>query len=134
MKTTNTPSFRLTPQRRLVLEILRESGGHLDADTLYHKARARNVKISLATVYRSLALLRKANLIQEHRLGENHAHFEPARDALHYHFTCLGCGRVMEFRSPQVKKAVDSFCRREKLQLAEVHLVLRGYCADCRPE
>jgi Fur family ferric uptake transcriptional regulator len=127
-------SVRLTRQRRLVLDLLRKSGGHLDADALYRKAKARNAKISLATVYRSLALLRKANLVREHRLGERHAHFEPARETLHHHFTCLECGRVVEFRSPQAVKAVDSFCRREKIQLSDFQLELRGYCPDCRPE
>jgi Fur family ferric uptake transcriptional regulator len=127
-------SVRLTRQRRLVLDLLRKSGGHLDADALYRKAKARNAKISLATVYRSLALLRKANLVREHRLGERHAHFEPARETLHHHFTCLKCGRVVEFRSPQAVKAVDSFCRREKIQLSDFQLELRGYCAGCRPD
>jgi Fe2+ or Zn2+ uptake regulation protein len=135
MKTTVNPqAMHLTRQRRLVLDILRETKGHLDADTLYRKAKARNSKISLATVYRSLALLRKANLVQEHRLGENHAHFEPSQDILHHHFTCLKCGQVVEFRSPQVMKAVNSFCKREKLLLTDVLLELRGYCANCRPE
>jgi Fur family ferric uptake transcriptional regulator len=131
--TVPTPAMHFTRQRRLVLDILRESKGHLDADALYRKARARNLKISLATVYRSLAHLRDANLIQEHRLGENHAHFEPARDAVHHHFTCARCGRIIEFRSPQVMKAVNQYCAREKLHLTDLHLELRGYCPNCRP-
>ena len=134
MKTIPPLPVRLTPQRRLVLEILRNSGGHLDADTLYRKARARNAKIGLATVYRSLAFLRKANLIQEHRLGENHSHFEPARDALHYHFACLRCGRVLEFRSPQVVKAAQAFGKREGLQIVGVNLEIHGYCRECRKD
>jgi Fur family ferric uptake transcriptional regulator len=112
MKSENPPPVRLTPQRRRILDILKESGGHLDADTLYRKAKDRNSRISLATVYRTLALFRDAKMIREHRLGGSHAHFEPAQDALHYHCTCLECGRVIEFRSPKVKRAVDSFCRR----------------------
>lgn len=135
MKTAASPQpMRLTRQRRLVLDILRESGGHLDAETLYRRARARRAKISLATVYRSLAHLRRANLIRENRLGENHAHFEPAGKTLHFHFTCGKCGRVVEFESPQVVRAVNAFGGREHLDILDVRLELRGYCADCRPE
>jgi Fur family ferric uptake transcriptional regulator len=133
MKTQPVPSIRLTRQRKLVLDILREGKGHLDADTLYRKAKARNPKISLATVYRSLALLREANLVQEHRLGENHSHYEPAGDSLHHHFTCLKCGRVLEFRSPLVLQAARAFGRREGLQIVDVQLDVTGYCAACRP-
>ncbi|MBN2086073.1 MAG: transcriptional repressor [Anaerolineales bacterium] len=133
MKTAQNAPIHLTRQRRLVLDILRESKEHLDADTLHQKAKARNAKISLATIYRSLAALREARLVQEHRLGDNHAHFEPARDPLHHHFTCLKCGRIVEFRSPQVMKAVRVFCTREKLELVDVRLELHGYCPACRP-
>jgi Fur family ferric uptake transcriptional regulator len=133
MKTQAVPAIRLTRQRKLVLDILREGKGHLDADTLYRKAKGRNPKISLATVYRSLALLREANLVQEHRLGENHSHFEAAGASLHHHFTCLNCGRVVEFRSPQVMQAARAFGRRERVQIADVRLEVTGYCPACRP-
>jgi Fur family ferric uptake transcriptional regulator len=133
MKTQPAPSIRLTRQRKLVLDILREGKGHLDADTLFRKAKARNPKISLATVYRSLALLREANLVQEHRLGENHSHFEPAGASLHHHFTCLKCGRVLEFRSPLVSQAARALGKREGLQIVDVQLDITGYCAACRP-
>jgi Fur family ferric uptake transcriptional regulator len=133
MKTRLTSSIRLTRQRQLVLDILQEAKGHLDADTLYRKAKNRNPKIGLATVYRSLALLREANLVQEHRLGENHSHFEPAGGSLHHHFTCLKCGRVLEFRSPQVMQAARALGRRKGLQISEVSLDVKGYCAACRP-
>ena len=134
MKTRQNPSVHLTRQRRLVLDLLRESKGHPDADALYRKAKARNAKISLATVYRSLAVLRRANLVKEFRLGENHAHFEPARGTLHHHFTCLKCGRIVEFHSPPVLKAVRGFCKQENLNLVDLRLELSGYCAACRSE
>jgi len=133
MKPRPAPSIRLTRQRQLVLDILRDSKGHLDADALYRKAKARNPKIGLATVYRSLALLREAKLVQEHRLGENHAHFEPVEGSLHHHFTCLKCGKVVEFHSPQVMQAAQTLGRRENLKIADVRLEVTGYCAACRP-
>jgi Fur family ferric uptake transcriptional regulator len=133
MKTQPVPSIRLTRQRKLVLDILREGRGHLDADTLYRKAKDRNPKISLATVYRSLALFRESNQVHEHRLGGHHSHFEAVGASLHHHFTCLNCGRVVEFRSPQVLQAARAFGRREGLQIADVRLEVTGYCAACRP-
>jgi Fur family ferric uptake transcriptional regulator len=126
--------IHLTRQRSLVLEILKENRGHLDAESLFQKAKARKAKISLATIYRSLAFLRQARMIQEHRLGENHGHFETTRRTLHHHFTCLKCGRIVEFHSPQVMNAARSLCRRQGLQVIEIRLDLQGYCQTCRQE
>lgn len=123
---------RLTHQRRLVLEVLQDSEEHLDAEMIYDRARARDPSISLATVYRSLGLLKDMGLVQEHRLGENHGHFEITHSTPHHHFTCLTCGRVIEFEAPQVMEAVRKLCESEGLQVTEAHLLLSGYCTECR--
>lgn len=125
---------RLTRQRQLVLEVLEESREHPDAETVYQRAKARNARIGLATVYRTLALLKEVGLVDEYRFGENHSHFEAVQsDRPHYHFTCIQCGRVIEFHSPQVMNMANQLCESEGLQVLEVHLLFSGYCAQCRP-
>ena len=122
---------RLTRQRRLVMEVLEEAEEHLDAEAIHDRAKARDPNISLATVYRTLALLKEMGLVEEHRLGEGHAHFEAVQDVPHYHFTCLGCGRVIEFDAPQVAQVVQRLNQEEGLQITDVHLFLTGYCRQC---
>ena len=125
---------RLTRQRKLVLEILDESLEHLDAETLYLRAKARDPNISLATVYRSLAWLKAAGLVEEHRLGEGHGHFETIQETPHYHFICLGCGRVVEFAAPQVMQAARKLGESQGLTITGVTLHLSGFCPGCQPE
>jgi Fe2+ or Zn2+ uptake regulation protein len=125
---------RLTHQRQLVLEILEESREHLDAETVYKRARERDARIGLATVYRTLAFLKEIGLVDEYQFGEDHGHFEAVQiDEPHYHFTCMNCGRVVEFKSPQVMNMARKLCESDGLQVVEVHLHLSGYCAQCRP-
>jgi Fe2+ or Zn2+ uptake regulation protein len=124
---------RLTRQRRLVMEVLEEADEHLDAETIHDRAKARDPNISLATVYRTLALLKEMGLVEEHRLGEDHAHYEAVQDVPHYHFTCLECGRVIEFAAPEVGQVVQALSQQEGLQVADVHLFLTGYCRQCQP-
>jgi len=124
--------YRLTRQRQVVLEVLEGSNAHLDAGQVYERVRARDPRIGMATVYRTLALLKELGLVQEHRLGEEHSHFEAAQEALHYHFTCRDCGRVIEFEAPEVLEAVQALVEREGLQVDEVHLFVGGRCAACR--
>jgi len=125
---------RLTPQRCLILEVLEESDEHLDAEALYDQAKIHNPDISLATVYRTLAVFKEMGLVEEHRLGEEHCHYEPVRDEPHYHFTCLGCGKVIEFDTPLVVRIQQELSEREGVCVTGAHLHLSGYCAQCQNE
>jgi len=124
--------YRLTRQRRLVLETLRDSQEHLDAAAVFERVKAREPRISLATVYRSLALLKETGLVLEDRLGEGHGHFEAAQATPHYHFTCLGCGRVVELQAPRALEAVRELCAAQGLQATAISLHIRGYCIQCQ--
>ena len=123
---------RLTVQRRLILQVLEESDGHLDADALYDRVKARAPEVSLATVYRTLAVLREIGLVEEHRLGEDHGHYEAVRQEPHYHFTCLRCGKVIEFDTPLVAQIEQDLCEQEGVRVTGAHLHVSGYCARCR--
>jgi len=125
---------RLTSQRRLVLGVLRESDGHLDADAIYNRAKADDPCISLATVYRTLALLKEMDLIEEHRLGEEHSHYEAIQDEPHYHFICQNCGQVIEFDTPLVEKISRAVSEQEGVHITDAHLHLIGYCTQCQEQ
>ena len=123
---------RLTSQRRLILKVLEESDGHLDADALYDRVKARDPDVSLATVYRTLALFREIGVVEEHRLGEDHGHYEAVRQEPHYHFTCLGCGQVIEFDAPLVVQIEQALSERTGVRVTDTHLHISGYCAECK--
>ena len=123
---------RLTPQRRLILQVLEESNGHLDADALYERVKAHDPNVSLATVYRTLAVLREIGLVEEHRLGQDHGHYEAVRQEPHYHFTCLRCGKVIEFDTPLVAQVEQELCEQKGVRVTSTHLHVSGYCAQCR--
>lgn len=129
---TILPKHRLTRQRQLVLDVLNESTGHLDASLIFMQAKKKDDRISLATVYRSLDFLKQAGLVKENNFGEDHAHFETAQDPQHYHFSCQGCGKVIELSTGELEETLQSFGQEEGLKVTEIQLVLRGYCAECR--
>jgi Fe2+ or Zn2+ uptake regulation protein len=125
--------LRATRQRQLVLDVLKDNPGHLDAEAIHDQVKIHDPRISLATVYRTLALLKRLGLVAEHSLGEDHGHFEAAPTAPHYHFTCLQCRQVIEFNAPAVGEIVQDLATQEKLLVTETHLTLSGYCQACRP-
>jgi len=128
----HTSGRRITRQRQLVMQVLQDNPGHLEVEAVYALAKASDPNISLPTVYRTLAVLKEMGLVEDHTLGQDHAHFEAVPETPHYHFTCLKCGQVVEFDAPQVMQVVRALSKREGLQVTDVHLLLSGYCAQCR--
>ena len=125
-------NLRMTDQRRQVLRVLEESDEHLDAEAIYDLVRKQNPRISLATVYRTLALFKELGLVNEHKLGEDHSHFETAQEEPHYHFTCLSCRKIIEFSAPEIEETLLPRIAKQGLEINEVHLIISGYCADCQ--
>ena len=124
--------MRLTPQRRIILEVLEESEVHLDAEALYLSAKARDPNISLATVYRTLAALREIGVVQQRHLSqdEQRGYYE-IDDQKHYHFTCLQCGKVIEFSTPLIAQIQQEFADEMGVQVNRARLYLEGCCAAC---
>jgi Fe2+ or Zn2+ uptake regulation protein len=123
---------RITAQRKLLLDIIRQSEGHLDAGEIHRSARNKDPRISLSTVYRNLNLLKKLGLISELHLGQEHHHYEVREETEHYHLICSGCGQVVEFGSPLVKRLVTQVSNEKGFSVQHVHIDLVGLCADCR--
>jgi len=122
---------RVTLQRKLLLEVVRQGEGHLDADEIYRRAREQDPRISLSTVYRNLNLLKELGLISEVHLDQEHHHYE-LRDAKeHYHLICSDCDRVVEFHSPLVGKLMDQISGEKDFSIERVHIDLVGLCGDC---
>lgn len=123
---------RVTPQRTLLLDIMRRTGGHLDADELYRLAREKHPRISLSTVYRALRLFKKLGLVEELHFEEEHHHYEGKPYREHFHVVCLKCGRIVEFESPLIEQLKKEIGAKEdfEIQTAEVHLT--GLCPQCR--
>jgi len=124
---------RLTDQRRLLLELLQEHGGHLDAHELYRLAQERDPRLNLSTVYRTLGLLRDLGLVDEQHLGEDHHHYELKAPATHYHLVCRTCGSVVEFTSPLIEQLKEAVGRELNYTITDAQVDLLGTCAACGP-
>lgn len=121
----------LTSQRRLLLEILRDTEGHVDAKELFRRASARDESISQATVYRTLNLFKELGFIDEMRLGKIRCYYEIKQSPEHQHLVCQGCGKVMEFQSPYFEKLIEAVGQEHSFRVTKAELFLEGYCPEC---
>ena len=121
----------LTNQRRLLLELLRDSEGHIDAKELYRRASAKDESISPATVYRTLNLFKELGLVDEMRLGKVRCYYEVRQSSEHQHLVCKGCGKVMEIQNPYFNKLVGAVRKEHGFRVTKAELYLEGYCPEC---
>ena len=121
-----------TSQRRLLLELLHDAEGYVDAKELYRRASARDESLSPATVYRSLNLFKELGLVDEMRLGKVRCCYEIKRASEHQHLVCQGCGKVIEFQSPYVRKLIQAVRHEYGFNVTKAQLYLEGYCLECQ--
>jgi Fe2+ or Zn2+ uptake regulation protein len=126
------PGLRITNQRALILEIIRHGEGHLDADEVYRRAREKQPRLSLSTVYRTLQKLKQLGMIEEVRFDEEHHHYEIKSAVEHHHLVCLGCGRVVEFKYPLAEAVAFLASEAKNFEITGSEVRMTGYCPACR--
>jgi Fur family ferric uptake transcriptional regulator len=123
----------VTQQREAVAEVVFASEEHLSVDDIEGRLRARGDRIGKATIYRTLDLLVKSRLVEEHDFGEGFKRYEHrlSRQPQHEHVICLECGKVQEFKSPEIS-GVERRVREELGFVPRRHrLEIYGLCREC---
>lgn len=132
MAPIGTTGLKTTGQRAVILDIIRQGGGHLDADEIYQRARHRLPRLSLSTVYRALQKFKENGLVEERHLDENHHHYEISRRDEHHHLICTVCGRVVEFNLPVADLVAGRVPEAAGFTINNCEMNLTGRCPDCR--
>jgi Fur family ferric uptake transcriptional regulator len=126
---------RLTRQRQVLLEVIDQSGLHLDADHLYELAKAKDPHINRVTVYRTLKMLKEGGLVDEldlmHHEGDQH-YYETRRKQEHAHVICLRCGKVEEFYGEPLQKLRRQVEVHFGFQILIARTEIGGYCSHCQ--
>jgi len=128
----NSAGKRFTHQRALIMDIIRQGQGHLDADEIFRRAREKEPRLSLSTVYRTLQMMKELELVNELHFGENHHHYEVKPTKEHYHLVCLGCGRVIEFSYPLSRYLKKEVPELKDFDIDETEIRVAGHCNLCR--
>jgi Fur family transcriptional regulator, ferric uptake regulator len=126
---------RMTHQRRLLVEIIQSAETHMDAVSLWQRARSKDPMLNKVTVYRTLAMLKRHGLVDEldlmHLEGEKH-YYEAKTIRDHMHLACLNCGRIQEFESSLFEKLKGQIERERRFKIQVVRVEAGGLCDRCQ--
>lgn len=129
--------YRITPQRKQLLDFFHElpEGEHLSAEELHKKLSDKQVKISLATLYRSLKFLVENEFIRELDFGEDHKHYELSSpdNKQHHHLLCNKCGLTVEFEDKNLLHDYASQIAKKQnnFKMRDYQFKIFGLCDKC---
>lgn len=125
--------LKLTSERTALVREIFSTHYHFEADELLFKMKEKSVKISRATVYRTLELLVKSGMVRRVHLGEDHYHYEHVTGNSHHdHLICTACGGVIEFHDEVLEARQREICERKKFTPTFHNLQILGVCDSCR--
>ena len=127
-----TKGVRLTAQRRLVVRRA-VSYLHFTAEELVKDVRLLDASIARGTVYRTLALLHQAGVVEKHDFKYGPPNYEVTfAKAHHDHLMCIQCGEIIEFQEPRVERIQQDVVKRYGYQLLSHTHKLYGLCQRCQ--
>ena len=125
--------LKVTKEREIILQEVLKREGHFDADELAADLCKNDLKVSRATVYRTLDILHEIGAVEKATLGHKHQHYENMVGRHHHdHLVCVDCDKVIEFVNEEIERLQEEVCKTHDFQLKRHTLQLFGVCADCR--
>ncbi|MCJ7769584.1 MAG: transcriptional repressor [Dehalococcoidales bacterium] len=124
--------YKLTRQRRAILDTITRSHSHLVPAAVYEKANKRYPGIGLVTIYRTLELLARLGFICEVHSGNNRSYLMRRSSGHHHHLSCSICKKVTDSTDCDLSQMEEKIARQTDFKI-DGHLVeFVGRCHDCR--
>ena len=123
----------LTPQRRAILRAVLDLDDHPTADRVHAALARRRVRVSRATVFRTLESFARLGVITKACHPGIAVRYDSRTD-LHHHLVCLSCDRVIDFSDARLDAVPVPDTRPLGFVVADFRVQLRGICKACREQ
>jgi Fur family ferric uptake transcriptional regulator len=124
--------LKLTGQRTAIVRRVFTTHRHFTAEELQDLLRSEKLRISKATVYRTLALLTECDLIVEHDFGQGQKYYEQIFGRVqHDHLICVSCGKIDEFTFDPISEVQERIARAKGFRPISHALHIFGLCERC---
>jgi Fur family peroxide stress response transcriptional regulator len=124
--------MRLTPQRLAVLKTLIGNKEHLSADDIYDRVHMDYPMIGLATVYKTITMLKKMGEITELTFSNEGARFDGSGETPHPHFVCTLCNCIIDIEDDSLENLSANITEKTGYHITNYRLDFFGLCPKCQ--
>jgi len=127
-------TFRLTPQRIAVLKILAGSNGHTSVEQIYEQVHRDFPTTSIATVYKTVALLRELGEVLELGFPDGSNRYDGSKPYPHPHVICTLCKTVLDPNLTGVQDLTREVSAETGFRITTHRMDFFGLCRACQEE
>ena len=126
--------LKFTYQRELILKTLYENEGHYSPEDIFLIIQKENpnIKIGIATIYRTLALLEEEGLADSLMMEKGSKKYELGLKKHHDHFICTECGKIIEFYDDVIEKRQEEVAQKYGFEMRSHSMKIVGICKECQ--
>jgi len=124
--------FRITPQRLAVVKILAESKGHPSVEGIYEKVRKDFPTTSLATVYKTVSLLKELGEVLELGFPEGSNRYDGNKPYPHPHVICVRCKKIIDPDLRGIERLSGEVSEKTGFRILNHRVDFFGICPDCQ--
>jgi Fur family ferric uptake transcriptional regulator len=129
-------SNKRTKNQQKILNLINENSEETSAQNLHFQIQEQGLRIGLATVYRTLKLLKVEGEIQE-RVNPDGESFYSAINSVdhhHHHLNCVNCGKSYPMNVCPLSQQITDWCNAQKFKVYYHTLEFFGLCATCQDQ
>jgi Fur family transcriptional regulator, peroxide stress response regulator len=124
--------YRLTPQRVALVRLLAESEGHPSAAQLHEQLKPEYPKMSLATVYKTLNLLKDLDEVLELGFWDDDGRYDGKRPYPHPHLICVRCRKIVDPEIELAEHMAQQVALSSGYKIVSQRLDFYGICPACQ--
>ena len=122
--------YKATPQRIAICRIALKSKAHPSAQQVYDEVKKMYPTVSLATVYKTLEVLRDLDLVQEINFPKGQARFDPNMNS-HINLICSKCGHITDLDDVTVEEITRKVAEAAEFKPTGQRMDVYGICRKC---
>jgi len=125
-------AFRITPQRLAVLKVLAASQGHPSVERIHETVRARFPTTSIATIYKTVALLKQENEVLEIGFPDGSNRYDGNKPYPHPHLICTRCKKIIDPDLSSLENLAQEVAKETGFHIQSHRLDFFGLCRECQ--
>lgn len=130
IKALRRNGYKATPQRIAIGRFALCDRSHPTVQRIFSEVNKVHPTVSLATVYKTLQILKEVGLIRELSLPQDQTRFDSDMKP-HINLVCLQCGDIKDLDEPSLRGIIAKVSAAEKFSATGQRFDIYGICQGC---